>query len=184
MSEARPTCTRTFTIPGPVIGTAPIEIRLLEPTLTNDNLGHKTWIASYLLARRLPSLRERLPPLQNIPVRLIRRARVLELGSGTGLLGIAAAAIYPEATYHLTDLPEIVPNLEFNISANAALFQDSTRPEGQYPITAAVLNWEDARPQPTYKRYDVILASDLLYSQQAPVKVGTFDFLFSPSAFD
>ncbi len=42
---------------------------------------------------------------------------VLELGSGTGLLGLAAAAIW-RADVVLSDLPAIVPNLAFNSDRN------------------------------------------------------------------
>jgi predicted nicotinamide N-methyase len=42
---------------------------------------------------------------------------VLELGSGTGLLGLAAACIWKTSVV-LTDLPTIVPNLAHNASLN------------------------------------------------------------------
>jgi predicted nicotinamide N-methyase len=42
---------------------------------------------------------------------------VLELGSGTGLLGLAAACIW-KASVVLTDLPTIMPNLTHNASLN------------------------------------------------------------------
>ena len=45
---------------------------------------------------------------------------ILELGSGTGLLGLVFAAL--ESTrVHLTDLPAIVPNLTRNIDLNAGV---------------------------------------------------------------
>jgi len=46
-----------------------------------------------------------------------RGRRVLELGSGLGLAGIAAARVSSECT--LTDLPQFVPNLRYNIQMNA-----------------------------------------------------------------
>ena len=68
------------------------ELTIREPPLTGDSLGLKTWGSSYVLAQHLPhigstslfrlfdeSLGQPPPP-------------VLELGSGTGLLGLAAAA--------------------------------------------------------------------------------------------
>jgi predicted nicotinamide N-methyase len=44
---------------------------------------------------------------------------VLELGSGTGLLGIAAAAMW-QAEVVLSDLTDIMANLGFNIEQNRA----------------------------------------------------------------
>lgn len=149
-----------FMIPGHRLECLPFYIRLKEPSLTSDNLGHKTWLASYLLARRLPSLRHLLPSssrsLSTDPL------RILELGSGTGLLGIAAAALYPDASVHLTDLGAIVSNLEANVKANEALFSRGKSP------SVRVLDWsEPSIPSPDC-RFDLILASDPLYSPLHP----------------
>ncbi|KAI6783243.1 uncharacterized protein J7T54_004270 [Emericellopsis cladophorae] len=85
-----------------------------EPALTGDSLGFKTWGSSYVLARHLPRLEmSSLSKLFEGP----SRERVLELGSGTGLLGIAAAAFWG-APVLLTDLPNIVTNLRANAESN------------------------------------------------------------------
>jgi hypothetical protein len=49
--------------------------------------------------------------------------KVLELGSGTGLVGLAAAAIWKCVAY-LTDLPDIVENLDRNIERNCMIIED------------------------------------------------------------
>jgi|HubBroStandDraft_4_1064222.scaffolds.fasta_scaffold243513_2 hypothetical protein len=49
--------------------------------------------------------------------------KVLELGSGTGLVGLAAAAIWKCIAY-LTDLPDIVENLDRNIERNCMVIGD------------------------------------------------------------
>lgn len=157
---AQPTLTRTFSIPISSSPTSPLQIQLREPSLTADNLGHKTWLTSYLLARRLPSLLS-LDMCNSYP----HAIRILELGSGTGLLGITAAALYPDATVHLTDLEEIVPNLEANVKANESLFSEEKLP------TVGVLDWSLASSQATAQRYNLILASDPLYSPSHPAWV-------------
>ena len=131
-----------------------MQIKLVEPSLTADNLGHKTWLASYLLARRLPSLLHCLPTRQ-------QSITMLELGSGTGLLGIAAAALVPSAKTRLTDLPEIVGNLEQNVQANSGLFFCHNIP------TVSVLDWS-TDDHLANEAFDVILASDPLYSPNHP----------------
>ncbi|KAK3710719.1 Protein-lysine N-methyltransferase rrg1 [Vermiconidia calcicola] len=156
--------TRTFTIP--VAPTASseqsdatfppecIEIILHEPAMQADNLGLKTWAASYLLAKRLPTLRPRLP-----------QAAILELGSGTGLVGLAAAARF-ETHVILTDLPEIVPNLERNLQANTAVIE-------RYGGSAetAVLDWSqpsDFSVTSIPNTFPLILAADPIYSPSHP----------------
>lgn len=146
-------------------------ITLYEPSLTGDNLGLKTWASSYLLSKRLARLSaygplsrhsESSPQLNSD--RLIRRASVLELGAGTGLVGISAAAVWG-VHVHLTDLPPIVPNLSFNITANAAVISAHGG-----AATSGVLDWsvlpsEEVHPS---KKYAIILAADPLYSPEHP----------------
>lgn len=63
---------------------------------------------------------------------------VLELGSGTGLAGLAAAAALRLPTL-LTDLPEVLPALQRNIAANPALA----------PLaSAAPLDWRQPQASP------------------------------------
>jgi predicted nicotinamide N-methyase len=108
-----------------------------------------------MLARRLSSLGAYLPPGE---------LRVLELGAGTGLVGIAAACIW-KTQVHLTDLPEIVPNLQHNADQNSELVQ---RFGGALSVLA--LDWSDVANAPRFKsqQYSVILAADPLYSAEHP----------------
>ncbi|KAL8787194.1 MAG: hypothetical protein Q9195_007885 [Heterodermia aff. obscurata] len=148
---AQPNLSRTFIIPQPSPSTPPVHITLLEPSLTGDNLGHKTWLSAYLLALRLPSLLSTLFPINN-PL------HILELGAGTGLLGLTAAVLLPRAATHLTDLPAIIANLTQNIHANTHLFAS--------PPSVGALDWSE--PATTNEKYDLIIASDPLYSPQHP----------------
>ncbi|KAI9876608.1 MAG: hypothetical protein M1830_006126 [Pleopsidium flavum] len=148
-----PAVSRTFRIP---TQSGNVGIVLHEPSLTADNLGLKTWASSYLLAKRLHMLElSELTPG--------KERRVLELGSGTGLVGIAAAAVWG-TNVHLTDLPEIEPNLTSNVQAN----QDIILKEGGV-ATTGVLDWADTTNPPSEEdRYPIILAADPLYSPEHP----------------
>lgn len=161
---------RIFTIP--ISATEDFTLTLHEPALTSDNLGMKTWASSYLLSRRLYTLFESAPELVPSTSPSVSRnkagqtLRALELGSGTGLVGLSFAALRgASASIHLTDLPAIVPNLSYNVNLNDELLAktDAT-------VTTGVLDWSEApRPLPTSDEcYNIILAADPLYSPEHP----------------
>lgn len=150
---AMPSMIRTFEIP--VSEDETVRIRLYEPSLTSDNLGLKTWTSSVLLARRLIDLQQHLPQ----PC-----SRVLELGAGTGLVGIAAACAWA-ANVTLTDLSEILPNLQKNIDGNREMI------EGRGGTARAqLLDWSDMEngALKVNDRFLIILAADPLYSPDHP----------------
>ena len=168
-----PSLSRTFKIPLPdSIGTKAreLDINIYEPSLTGDNLGHKTWIASYLLAKRLPLLLPRhLSSIEisnsvhrhNSSGTRDKRTKILELGAGTGLVGLAASGLLA-ADIHLTDLPIILPNLQYNIQQNASLVESTGS-----TITAGVLDWSTITAvQDEEEKYDVIFAADSLYAPE------------------
>lgn len=139
-----------------------LELTLHEPALTSDNLGLKTWASSYLLAKRLGLLREVLPSLQHDAI-------ILELGAGTGMVGLAAAAVFARHVI-LTDLPEIVENLERNVQANASsLTLRGARAD------VAVLDWTSPRSftlegvhSGHAGTFPLILVADPIYSPEHP----------------
>jgi len=108
-----------------------------------------------MLSRRLPQLRNYLP---------VSCQRVLELGAGTGLVGIAAACLWKMEVL-LTDLSEIIPNLEQNLDRNRHLIERNGGRAG-----ARALDWADTRDMP--KRDDdkflAVLAADPIYSSEHP----------------
>lgn len=126
------------------IGYDDFDLAIREPPLTGDSLGLKTWGSSYVLAQLLP--RFSAGPLAHLFIG-DEPLDVLELGSGTGLLGIAAACLW-KANVALTDLPNIVPNL----SHNAELNRETVEAHGGR-VEAAALTWgsddyeEDSHPR-------------------------------------
>ncbi|TQB77079.1 hypothetical protein MPDQ_005565 [Monascus purpureus] len=169
---AMPAMSRTFTIPAS--SDQDFTITLHEPSLTADNLGMKTWVSSYLLSRRLHTVLESTPQLvpsaTSAPAKTCVKndsvLRVLELGAGTGLVGLSFAALHgSNASVHLTDLPSIVENLSRNVVLNSELLDKTAA-----TVTTGVLDWSvDPETAPTEEeRYDVILAADPLYSPNHP----------------
>lgn len=147
-----PSTTRTFRIPLP--SSEALDLTIHEPTLTADNLGLKTWASSYLLSKRLGQL-----PLPEFAP----DARALELGSGTGLVGLAAAGTW-DVPVLLTDLPEIVPNLQRNVDANRVLLKSQ--------VDVAVLDWRDKTSRKKEsEKFDLVLAADPIYSPEHPALV-------------
>ncbi|WEW54657.1 Protein-lysine N-methyltransferase rrg1 [Emydomyces testavorans] len=161
---AIPSITRVFNVP--VTESVEVPITLREPSLTSDNLGMKTWVSSYLLARRLSTLL--LPPSKLFPSMFkgSQLFHVLELGAGTGLAGISFASLLGSAaSVHLTDLPDIAQNLAHNVSLNGELLLKTGA-----SITTGVLDWSVQGETATEgdERYDIILAADPLYSPEHP----------------
>lgn len=116
--------TRTFCIP--LSSDAIIDIALHEPALTEDNLGLKTWSSSYVLAKKLHILKD---------IHRLNDRPVLELGAGTGLVGLAAAAVW-HTDVILTDLTSIVQNLAQNVEANQVRISANGG-----SVAAGVLDW-------------------------------------------
>ena len=140
---------------------AMVQLTLYEPPMTSDNLGLKTWASSYLLAKQLCFLRQYIPDLES-------GVSILELGAGTGLVGMAAALVFERHTI-LTDLPEIVPNLEQNARSNSEAISSCGG-----TVSAAVLDW--TRPNElelnsfdgSPNSFPLIVVADPIYSSDHP----------------
>ncbi|KAF2224623.1 hypothetical protein BDZ85DRAFT_104840 [Elsinoe ampelina] len=168
---------RHFPIPLTPHHTQPILIT--EPNLRADNLPLETWASSTILASQL-----HLVPV-SFPAPSPSMIPILELGAGTGLVGIAAAGVYRRGTV-LTDLEPIVPGLEGNVGLNSGWLGGVEEEEngegegtggGKVEISAGVLDWTAPgictvgakvyRASET--KAHVILAADTLYSEEHPV---------------
>lgn len=84
--------------------------------------------------------------------------KILEIGSGTGLVGIAAAATLG-AKVTITDLSHVISNLQFNVEANAGILAANGG-----CVQVAPLHWGEAiDPELIEQDFDLILASDVVY---------------------
>lgn len=152
---AQPEIIRKITIPD-LEKFGKLYISLREPSLTSDNLGLKTWGSSLILSSRLvKSCSSGRSKYMTEPI--------LELGSGTGLVGIVASLLGYETI--LTDLKEIVPNLQANIDLN----EDGAGSKAQ----VEELDWTNPTPfiekAPLRKNfYKTIILSDPIYLSQHP----------------
>ncbi|KAL4589361.1 hypothetical protein LXL04_002267 [Taraxacum kok-saghyz] len=153
----------------------------LVPTPVQHQNYHLTSIDSTVVIRQLPSqgLSFQLWPAASTFVKLLDcykvsntdsfsaaitsvkrrpRLRILELGSGTGIVGIAASAILG-ADVTVTDLPHVLANLKFNADANSKLLA----PRGG-EVQVAALSWgENEEMEAIGRDYDLIIGSDVVY---------------------
>jgi predicted nicotinamide N-methyase len=157
---------RQFRIPSPA---GSFELSIHEPTMLGDDLGLKTWAASYLLAKRLHTF-------DLVKDGRLQKPRVLELGSGTGLVGLAMAGLGADVL--LTDLPSIHSNLARNVKDNVEVVR-----QNYGSASSGILDWSnpaDLRVFTTgtpetgdpgvrlHQKFALVLAADSLYSPDHP----------------
>ncbi len=156
-----PEMTRTWSVPASA-DLSEIRFDIREPPLTGDNLGLKTWGTSYVIARKLEDFgiqcldhlftNSRSASASSSSRSQHPERKVLELGAGTGLVGVAAGALWGADVY-LTDLADIVDNLLFNIEKNAV-----TVKQFGGNISSGVLDWREsdkAQDAMSCKRFDL-----------------------------
>ncbi|PKA65990.1 L-galactono-1,4-lactone dehydrogenase [Apostasia shenzhenica] len=122
--------------------------------LPSQGLSFQLWPAASSLVSLLDRDPSRILPPSASPL------RILELGSGTGLVGIAAAAVLG-ARVTLTDLPHVLPNLEFNALANADLVAARSG-----SLSIRQLRWgvaDDFDALGSRLPFDALIASDVVY---------------------
>lgn len=147
-------------------------VRLLihERHNQQDSTAFTVWDGGVLLAEYI----------KKYPAETILGKNVLELGSGTGLVGLTAAALGAKYV-ELTDLPEAMPLLTQNIKANQSLWEDvcegtarqSPSSSPAVVVACSELDWYSPRALPTppgtlaHQRgccWDVILVADCVWT--------------------
>ncbi|OAA54988.1 glucose-inducible sam-dependent methyltransferase [Niveomyces insectorum RCEF 264] len=136
---------------------ASIDLYLEEPALVGDDaIGFKTWGTAYVLAQMLPALAVfNLSTGGGHPV--------LELGAGTGLLGLAAAVLWG-ADVVLSDLAAIVPNLAANVARKRSREADLGINSEHIDADADM----DPLLFPRDHQFPLVLAADPLYDDDHP----------------
>ena len=92
---------------------------------------------------------------------IYRATKILEIGTGVGVLGISLAARFPEAKVVLTDLEDAEPLVLDNIGINAPNF-----PHLLQNVSFRTLDWEDRQfPDWTLnEKFDLIVMADVTYN--------------------
>ncbi|KAI3785288.1 hypothetical protein L1987_44404 [Smallanthus sonchifolius] len=129
--------------------------------LPSQGLSFQLWPAATTFVKLLDSYQPSNTDSFSVAVTNVKirsRLRILELGSGTGVVGIAASAILG-ADVTLTDLPHVLPNLVFNADAISTV----VAPRGGQ-VHVAALSWGKIEEMETIGRdYDLIIGSDVVY---------------------
>ncbi|KAG6621266.1 putative N2,N2-dimethylguanosine tRNA methyltransferase [Phytophthora cinnamomi] len=131
--------------------------------------GLTTWDGSVVLAKYLEHQRRGD----------IAGSRVVELGAGTGLVGISAALLGARQVI-LTDLDYVVDNLAKNVAETMKLAVDAGKPVDS-DVSTRMLDWFN--PPTDLGDIDFLLASDVVWVEELiPPLVATFDTLLRHSA--
>jgi len=126
-------------------------IRLRQnPEQGNRPLGSVLWDGGYLLSKYLE---------QEYGVLGLTGKKIIELGSGTGLVGIVASLLGADVT--LTDREEVLDILTENVLVNT----DPTL----HRVRVEKLVWEEILPPSIEQGVDFILGADVVYGENITV---------------
>lgn len=140
-----------------------IQLQITEPDVRADQLSLTTWTSSFVLANQLHKLNLMLVPEAAIPI--------LELGAGTGLVGITAAMLLSSRAI-LTDLPGIITGIQSNIDLNRRTLE-----EAKGSATCGVLDWTNPNSlllssghtfSASHDKAGIIVAADTIYDEAHP----------------
>ncbi|KAJ1334129.1 protein N-lysine methyltransferase METTL21A [Microdochium nivale] len=174
MGDAGP-ATRTFQIPTGDAESPNLQIRITEPALTAHGLPLTTWASAEILA----GLMQTIDGAEIVfPARLDQSVviPVLELGAGTGMVGVSAAVRWTQPAV-LTDLSPIVPGIAANVALNKEILGDTR-------VHCGTLDWENPAdfhlaqedgpslsPLATATKAHLILTADTCYSEEHPLLI-------------
>ncbi|KAJ6607476.1 putative methyltransferase-domain-containing protein [Mycena sp. CBHHK59/15] len=181
----------------------PMQDKTIEVQLSQDKTALRTragdtgsvvWKASidfaqFILQENHSKSRGFLDP-EKLP-----HARVLELGSGTGLLTIALSPLVNQ--YTATDIEELVPLIRKNMSLNFpgwphAHIKPGTMAPGSN-VLVSKLNWQTLHSTPVSRRaqvfpllsppVDIVLVVDCIYHPSLlPALLATMDYVSAPES--
>lgn len=144
--------------------------------VTADNLSLATWGSSFILANILWKYKDQMSKLARHPRSSNQdRIPVLELGAGTGLVGLSAASIW-RLPVLFTDLSPILPGLSENLSLNKGMLADAgvevsygtldwTKPS---ELTVANSENDGTVLRAADTKAQIIMAADTCYSEEHP----------------
>lgn len=131
-------------------GRSILHITSSESLVSSGTTGYSLWEASVALLALLS--------FKPCTRKWFKDKRVLELGSGTGLGGLAVAAMSDPKSVLLTDVSQVhdsftFPNLKINFSTLSM------------PVSSKCVFWDDLSSEPLNfcSNFDVILGCDLVY---------------------
>ncbi|GAA5836724.1 hypothetical protein JCM9279_007637 [Rhodotorula babjevae] len=181
---------------------SPLRLTVRDGTLLEASTGHRTWGSASILAHLLAASPSRFfPALCASPPAPSPPLRILELGSGTGLVGLTAAAVLSRlgvgarggAEVVLSDGGDepqaVLDNLLENVVANEGAMGDGVR------VRVERLDWRDyllestpteVSPTPrANERFDILLGTDLVYErgQATLLHAAAAGLLRFPSSF-
>ncbi|KAI8077484.1 putative methyltransferase-domain-containing protein [Thamnidium elegans] len=130
-------------------GRGELLVPLHEPCYVGNDLGFKTWGAAPMMAKKL---------LQEKIISNLNSSVVLELGTGTGMVGLICDHL-GAAEIHVTDYhPRVLENVAYNVELNKS------------KAIVSKLDFievaNDQSPEWKDKKFDIIIASDLLYEME------------------
>ncbi|KAE8383011.1 putative methyltransferase-domain-containing protein [Aspergillus bertholletiae] len=138
-----------------------LDLRIWEET--GNSIARHIWdaaIASVIYLQQIAAADSAITvPLLSTLLQLERNAplRVIELGSGCGIVGIALAQILPQCSTLLTDLPEVEEIVTQNIAV--------AKPTPSSNLKYQTLDWDEALPEDLCNdSIDLVLVSDCTYN--------------------
>lgn len=151
-----------------------VSLVISEASCEAEGLHLVTWSSAFLLSKELHKLQIDRSQLKDPTSGF----SILELGAGTGLTGIAAAAVWGGSAL-LTDLPTIVPGVQVNADLN----KDAIRVHGA-SVACGTLDWNSPdtiyvhttsdKSKPTAIQVDdetafpIIVTADTMYTEDHP----------------